>query len=234
MALELTSLTLVQNYLGDATLTSGTMNAYMNAAEAMIARHCGRYDNSGSHWLSASHTEYLNGRMDPGLQLTFTPVKGLTSVERIESASTDTDYTLTDLEVDGIAVASLSTSVYGTAGILHMRYASGRAMSLSAFANGEPYPSMFGRLGEAYPNFGDGHRRIKVVYTGGYTAAPADLALAATIWASTLYRRRSINPTVQSETLGRYSYTNADPSKMESMAVPPDVRALIDPYRKVL
>jgi hypothetical protein len=223
LALELTTLSKCQSYLSDTTLTSGVMNPFMNAAEAMLAEYVGRRDQSGNHWLSASHTEYLSGEFSDGVRLKWTPVKAVTSVERVESATTDTDYTLTDLAVDGKPISGLSSDP-GTVGILHLRACAGAPMTLAMFAAGYPY---------AASSFYGGYKRIKVVYTGGYSAAPADASLAATALAATLYRRKSMNPTVESENFGRYGYTNKKGDEL-TQAIPPEVASLVDHYRRIL
>lgn len=229
MALELTTLALVQAYTGDSTLTSGALNPFMNAAEAMIAKACGRFDASGNHWLSASHTEYFDGEWSDAVRLNFTSVSAITSVAQTTGPSSSITIALTDLSIDGIAIADLSTSNRAHQGILALRYACGAPMSLSAFNAGLDYP---GYLNNGQ-NLGGGRKRIKVVYTGGYASAPADLSLAATILAVTLYRRKSVNPTIQSETLGRYSYTNKQGEDSREV-FPPEVDAILANYRSPL
>ena len=222
---ELTTTTLVGAYLNDASLGTA-LTTYVAAAEAFIARICGRYDLAGNHWLSASRVEYLDGNNWPAVFLKFTPITAVASVSLVTSSSTTSSYTLTELEVDGIAIADLTTSLAGMQGRLGLR--SVVLSSPAAWDAGwnPPYSPMWDRS----PNFGGGRNRVKVTYTGGYTTAPADLALAATMAAATMYRSKDTDYSKKSEGLGEYSYTNADAALVAQMG--PQFEALIAPYRR--
>jgi len=51
---------------------------------------------------------------------------------------------------------------------------------------------------------------LKIVYTAGYSAIPDDLAQIATEVAASIYASARVNPALQSEQIGDYSYTVAD------------------------
>ena len=232
MALELTSVALIQDYLGDTTVSSATLTVIANAAESSIARYCGRYSAvSLAHWLSASRVEYIDGESFPHILLKYTPITAISAVVITTGATTTQSITLTDLECDGIPIASLTAgeTTQGNEGRVGFR-ANASGPCASWWDYGLPQPSILqGRNGT--PNFGNGRKRVKVSYTGGYAAAPGDLSFAATAYAAFLYRQQSRDASVQSESLGQYSVSY---STSNGVSMPDSVADLIAPYVRML
>jgi hypothetical protein len=74
------------------------------------------------------------------------------------------------------------------------------------------HPAVLWDLGYAMsdrPEFPDGRKNVVVTYRAGYATVPVDLAQAAIETAAFLFRNSTQTPGMQSETLGRYSYTRA-------------------------
>lgn len=194
---ELATVALVRSYLGDATADSTMVQAAIDAAETAIARECGRFDPGGSHWLTASHTEYIDGECAKDILLTFTPITAVASIDIINAAGSATSVTLTNVECDGLPISGLAAGTPGRVGRIGWRSYPGPVT-----------PESFGAaLDQSGPGWGAGSQRVKVVYTGGFATAPADLVQAAVIYAAQMYRDKDINLGVQSESLGDYSYT---------------------------
>jgi len=63
----------------------------------------------------------------------------------------------------------------------------------------------------AEPRFPSGFLNIGVTYTGGYSPIPADLKMACYRLTDLAYSARGRNFALASESLGQYSYSNADP-----------------------
>lgn len=227
MALELTSVALFRNYIGDQSADSTLVTTFLNAAEQMIAKSCGRFDPAGAHWISASHTERIDGEWSPDILLKFTPVTAISSVVVTTSASGSYTVDTTLLEMDGIAIASLSTGTSaGVTGRLGYRN-NGFGSTKAWFDTGIQEPSLL----SVAPNFGGGGNRVVVAYTGGYAAAPDDLILAANILAASMYRARTRDSSLKSEQLGDYSYTLDTQS---GAGIPAEVESIIGNYRRIL
>ncbi len=232
MALELTTVALIQDYLQDTTISSATLTVLANAAEATIGRYCGRYSAVAlAHWLSSSRVEYIDGESFPHVLLKWTPITAISAVVITTGATTTQSITLTDLECDGIAIASLAAgeTTQGNEGRVGFRAtAIGPIASWWDYGLAQPSP-LFARSG--IPNFGGGRKRVKVSYTGGYAAAPGDLSLVATMLAAKLYREQSRDPSINSRTLGDYSETfgrSQDEEMLGSLA------AMLSPYVRYL
>jgi len=222
MALELNAVSAVVAWTG-ASSADATIIA--NGVEARIGQYCNRMTQGvgvGTIWSSGTRTEYLTGELSDGLMLKWTPITAVASVTLITSNGVTSDYTLTDLTVDGIEIADLGT-VNARVGRLQLRagvrlwdsqYAAARTARVTA------------------PNFGEGRNRIKVVYTGGYSTVPDDLKLAALELCKSVYSAKSINATLQSESLGNYSYTNQTGGEVtQSEFIMGNVRDLLQNYR---
>lgn len=220
---ELTTLALVRSYLGDPTADATLTQAAIDAAEDRIARECGRFDEAaGAHWLSASRTEYLDGEWSKDVLLTFTPITAVATVSIINSATAATSVTLTDLECDGIPIASLAAGTPGRVGRLGLRqYSVGS--SAAAYASGLDF------LGDGFQG---GSQRVKVTYTGGYATAPKALAQAAMVYAAQLCRDAARDSSIKSESLGDYSVTFADAAGAADL--PPAVSSLIRNYKRLV
>ena len=221
--MELTTVALLRTELDDTTsaLSTAELTEKIEAAEDQIALYCNRKDptGNGAHWLSASRTEDVAGDYKTAMGLVFTPITAVASITIQTSASTSFTVTLTDVTVDNIAVASLSTSRPGHAGIVRYRRGGWPWAGWPCQVMGTVIPVRCG--------FGD--TPITIAYTGGYSAAPPALKRAATELAAIYYRNKTTNPTLQSETLGSYSYTNRSGS--DTAADPlANVKSLLEPY----
>lgn len=206
---ELTSVATVQAYLGDTSISSSLLTTFIDAAEASIARYCGRCDTpSGNHWLTHTRIEFLDGEWSASAMLKFTPITAVSAVSIILGNASTQTVALTNLTMDGKEITDLSASNPGLIGKLGWRY--GTSASVFNFEYGLPYPGQYdlGVYG-TWGAFGGGFKRVKAEYTGGFASAPADLALAATMLSAEAYRDRTLNPSLQSERLGDYQYVRA-------------------------
>jgi hypothetical protein len=207
MAFELTAVSAVQAYLGDASITSAVLTPIINAAEAVIARRCNRYDETqqGSHWLTAARIQYIDGEWSDYVQLKFTPVTGITEIAVIYGPSSTQVQTLTNFTCDGREISGLGATTPASKGKLVMRFSN----VAYAWSVGLPYYDYAVDLGiyGVWSAFSGGYQRVRVTYTGGFASAPADLARAATMLSAEMYRSQTRNMSVKSETLGDYSVT---------------------------
>lgn len=202
---ELTTTAIVQSYLDNTSADATLLTMMIGAAEAEIARLCGRWEIAGNFWLTAAHTERFDGEDAKNVLLRFTPVTAISSVNITTGASSSVSVTLTNLECDGIAIASLSATVAGLVGRLGWR-TGGTAITSDWFGQGYPENTVLPMRDQ--PNWGSGESSVVVAYTGGYaTVAPIyDLQFAATVIVAAMYRNRSRDPSLQSEHFGDYSY----------------------------
>lgn len=227
---ELTTPAKVQDYLGDSTLTSGQVTPYIDAAERLIAHACDRLDPSGNHWLSASHVERIDGEHFPHVLLRFTPVTAIASVAITSDASSSVSIPLTELECDGIAIASLGSNSPATTGRLGYRASAAGGSLTTWWDAGLPMPNWAWSVRS--PNFGGGRSRVVVTYTGGYASAPADLAMAATILAAEMWRAKGRDPDLVSQTLGQFSQTYRQGKDQDTSLG--SVYSLIRPYMRTV
>lgn len=186
----------------DLAVLSGMCNRVCNA-NGILAGIC----NRPLGFLSAAQVEYFNGDWNDRFVLTYTPISATPApviTSNDQTVSTDV-YTI--INSSGIVGMKTSASVLWQSGAM-----------LSA------YPPNT-RMG--WPNFGEGFQVIEATYTGGYGATPIPGALtqAALELVGTLYRRKSRDPTLQSETLGDYAYTTAG-----NMSWPDFIQYLKDTY----
>jgi len=75
--------------------------------------------------------------------------------------------------------------------------------------------------------FGKGQQNIQIVYTGGYTDIPEDVAYGATEWISKLYHRRD----KKRWNVGSTSKGDISTSYVAIGTMPDDVKEFINPYR---
>lgn len=230
--LELCTVSGVVAWTGAST-TNATIIA--QAVERRIANYCGRRTEDGeATWARAERVEYLSGELHAGVLLKWTPIDAVTSVKIITGSGagagseTYTDIDLAGLALDGIAISDLSAADYAAqVGYLHYRN------------TGQYWDSTYlsaRQLRIPPGNFGGGRQRVKVVYTGGYASSakpvPDDLKLAALILCKSIHDAKSINGTLQSESLGNYSYTNATGSDVTASETSMGaVKDLLQPYR---
>lgn len=233
MALELCTVTGVVAWTGAST-TDATIIAA--AVERRIANYCGRRTETGEGaWARGSRVEYLSGELSDGVLLKWTPIDAITSVKIISGATasaaseTYTSVDLTTLALDGIAISDLATADYAAQkGLLHYRN------SHVQFWDSDFLQATRSRV--TLSNFGEGRWKIKVNYTGGYASTakpiPDDLKLAALVLSKSIYSAKSVSATLQSESLGNYSYTNATSSDASgNELLMGNVRDLLQSYR---
>lgn len=206
--------------------TTAIITNVLAGVEARIANYLGRKQPPGVlRFEDTAYTEYYDGELSDGILLKMTPIVGVTSVTLISNNTTSSAYTLTDLTVDGIEIASLSASP-ALVGRLQMR--GGSYMWDSDYLSSR-------HVRVPVPNFGSGRNRIKVVYTGGWTTIPDDLKLAALQACKNVVDRKEVSSTLASETLGNYSYTNVTSSSSDDTSGPEwafgGVLDLLKPYQ---
>lgn len=224
---ELTTTSAVSYYIAGDNSLATALTTHLAAAEDAIAQFAMRRDLAGVNWLAGSRTEYLDGEIAQSVLLKWTPINAITSVDIITSATTTYTYTLTDLEMDGLPIASLSATVTGQVGRLGLRNTF--LTNTLGWQSGTNVGIPWGRF--SIPNFGSGRKRVKVVYNGGYqtNAIPPSLIQAAKQLTAQLYYNRTRDPTIKSTTLGQFSesYGSAFIAGIHLGAV----ESLIMPYR---
>jgi hypothetical protein len=72
------------------------------------------------------------------------------------------------------------------------------------------------------------HRSILIDYTAGYATIPADVEMATLSVAARVYRNRTRDSSVASESLGGYSYSTRSLAEIED-----DEKRMLAPYRRV-
>lgn len=72
------------------------------------------------------------------------------------------------------------------------------------------------------------YRALLIEYTAGYSTIPYDVAQACLMVASRLYKGRTRDEGIQSESLGGYSYTLRGTDELDA-----DAKSLLDPYKRV-
>lgn len=88
-----------------------------------------------------------------------------------------------------------------------------------------------------YSYFPKGSRTVKVSYTAGFAEIPEDIQMGVALWVAHLFATGSKNQVKASETIGKYSYTNASGSTSsfnpQFASYPPDdARKFLAAYRK--
>ena len=201
MAAELTSVTLVKSQLGITASTYDTILGTLSInAERLMANMVDRRDDSSgmvgttSSWLSASHTQNIPGAIWNAVQLRYWPVTTITSVLIYTSVSSSTTLGsyLYRIDQDTRTLRFLGQQpVAWDGGFIAADY---------------PYAVQTIQTVNSYPY-------TAVAYTGGFTAGsiPDDLEQAATELTCQMFLRRKRDASLQSETLGKYSYTAGDP-----------------------
>jgi len=189
--------TQVKSYLGITSTDYDTILATLClAGKKKIYNLCNRPDG----FFTGTWTQVNDGEQADRLVLTNTPITSITSISLIGygGASTAIDsstYTFNPLN----GVVGFRDSVQG-------RFYNGWP------SPGRDYAPMDGwRTGSE--NFGYGFRNVSTVYVGGYTndaALPEDLVQGATEYVAWMFRMRTRDPSLKSENLGHYGYTNAD------------------------
>jgi hypothetical protein len=88
------------------------------------------------------------------------------------------------------------------------------------------------KYGKWLPSTGrlpDGRQSLLVEYVGGFTTVPDDLVQACLVVASRLFRNRSKDSSISTESLGDYSYSFRNKAEEEA-----EIRMLLEGYRKII
>jgi hypothetical protein len=172
------------------TAQDALLTVLVDAVSMEVRRWCDRNLTNGFE--SVSRTERYDGTGEQTIQLIEWPVASITSV---------TVYT-----ADGTTEV-LDSSTYrvnGDSGVLSRIDPKRARFPVTAFGTVQATFS-------TQPWFEDGFDNVQVVYTGGYATIPADLKMACYRLTDLAYSARGRNFGIQSESLGGYSYTNANP-----------------------
>lgn len=208
---ELTSVADVKTYGGIVGATDDTLlGVLLDAAEQSIRDYCNRPDG----WASDAFTETLDGSGVNTFVVTNVPVAASPApVVKVYYSTTNSE-----------TIANTMYRFNPATG--EFQYIANTEMRFE-FGGGCDYGDL-----HRYPAWPEGFQNIGVEYTGGYTVIPAALAQAAkdaTLW---LYWNRRNNKEMQSESIGAYSYTRWTPQPGQTL--PPQVTALLNPYRRKL
>ena len=165
----------------DAELT-----VMLGVAEAAIQRYCGRT------FTSATFTDVVNGTGTEALVVRNPPITSITSIKSVDN--------------DGTAGDAWATSSYKLAsddsGVIH-RLPYGRPGRIQF----DSFGAMAGSGYQSAAVFPEGVENIQVIYVGGYATIPEDIKWAEWTVVDDLLSERGQDATMQSETLGSYSYT---------------------------
>ena len=163
-----------------------------------IRQFCGRDLTNGFE--SATRTEIYSGPDDAMIQLREWPITSITSVtQRYAGGSTQVLPSTTYR-------ADTDTGLLSRIDVTRGRFASFTATYLGQA--GDFLPS---------PRFEEGFGNFSIVYVGGYATIPGGLQKAACLLADMLFNGRGADQSLQSESLGQYSYTRADASRVEEI-----------------
>jgi len=168
----------------------------LDGVSAEVRRWCDRNLTNGFE--SVSRTERYDGTGEQTINLIEWPVTAITSV-KVYSASGDYE----TLDADTYRV-NADSGVLSRIDPVRARFPT------TAFGTVESQFSV-------QPWFPEGFDNIEVVYTGGYATTPADLEMNVWRLMDLAYAARGRNFGLQSESLGQYSYTNMDPSKVNAI-----------------
>lgn len=173
------------------TAQDALLTVLVDAVSMEVRRWCDRDLTNGFE--SASRTEYYSGTGEETIQLLEWPVASVASVTiRYAGGTTET-------------VDADTYRVDGTSGVLSRIDAVRTRYPVTSFGT---IDNMFG----AEPRFPHGFNNIGVTYTGGYATIPSDLKMACFRMVDLAYSARGRNFALASESLGQYSYSNADPA----------------------
>lgn len=210
--MALTTLSSVKSYLGITGSDEDTLlNTFITQATAVINKYCLRTLEA------AAYTEYYEGNGRPELVLRQYPINSLTSIH-----------------VDDDGYYAQGSGAFGSGDLLTegvdytYRSGSGIVYRIGSVWPARTFKSGSDLVGQRIPGYGN----IKVIYNGGYSTVPDDLALAANMLISTLRRGAGNGGNFKSESLEYYSYTLAD-NEDEKQRIG-TVMSILSKYRKKL
>ncbi len=172
-----------------------------------------------------------NGALAPGVTLTRTTTAGTTSTNTLTFA-TYPDTTSLVAAINAITGYSATVTTAMRCAQLHPR-AGGDIKMATVVLTGVNVSSEFvydSYLGivtirqDAFPTMGQHHARFPsalqstlIEYSAGYTAVPDDIHQACLVIAGTMYLSRKSDTSLQSESLGDYSYSMASADSSRAM-----------------
>ena len=188
------AITTTSEYKSYAGITSSAFDTQIGTllavAQEMIEDACGR---PAGGFESATWTQDVNGF---GTELIFVPcwpVSSITSISYIDDSG-------------GLTALDSTSYRAGDGGLLTRTGVSrGRV-------TGDPFATVLDQTPyEVSPQFSEGKKNYRVVYSGGYGTIPQRLKMA--VWRLTDTMRANIgqDPTITGESIGDYSYTK-DPA----------------------
>jgi len=163
-----------------------------------IRDYCSRSESNGFE--SATRTEYYSGPDDAIIQLRERPVTSITSVTQTYAGGGTTVLDSSSYRVDA------DSGLLSRIDVQRGRFASYSASYLGQ--GGDFKPS---------PRFEEGFNNFTVVYVAGYATIPGALQKATCLLADMLFNGRGRDLSLQSETIGQYSYTLADQTKVDAI-----------------
>jgi hypothetical protein len=163
-----------------------------------IRAYCGRADSNGFE--TATRTEYHGGTDDGTIQLTEWPITSITSITQTYAGGS------TQVLDSGTYRVDAASGLVSRIDVVRGRFASYNSTYLGQ--GGDFQPS---------PRFEEGFNNYTVVYVGGYATIPGALQKATCLLADILFNGRGRDSSIQSETIGQYSYTLADATRVDQI-----------------
>lgn len=205
----LTTVAAAKDELGIAALDTSQdtyLETLINRSSSAIERFCNR-----SFYRDAATVENLEGYGGMKLVVSRTPIVSITSIAYNGAALDAATYEIHD--ADAGIIRFLGPILWTTVVLPNIKR-------------------------DAYP--GEERKLYRVTYAGGYTipsggayTLPEDLVEACLLAVVDRFRRKGRDPSVQSERLMSYSVSYAnDPETLET-GLPPAVRGLLAPWRRV-
>lgn len=200
--MPLTSTAALKLHLGlTGTGEDAFLDQLLAGVEAGVLLYLGRNIES------AAATEYYDGSGREALALRRRPVTAVASVY---------------LDSDG--VYGQQSGAFASDTLLTV----GDDYGTRNLEENERNPALLVRRGGVWPV---GAGNIKVTYTAGYTTVPADIALAVHMTCAVIRESKTNGLPMQSETLGRYSYSLLAGSSQETELT--SARSILNRYREV-
>lgn len=217
MGLSLTTLEEIRDYTGIASgqIADDVLGRMAEAAEKFIGRKCNRPDG----FVTATHTEVVNGRGVDYVYVLNSPITSITSIKTIDTSSTKTtiDATLYTFETDYSGkISAIHPSPNSHVG----RFEAGLPIETSRRVRQGLFPDGLHR------------KNIEVIYVGGYAetaGVPEDLSQAVISLTKMLADAIEIDDNLASETLGAHAWAARAMSEFDN-GLPPFIASMIQPY----
>lgn len=170
----------------------------LGMSSAFVRRMCGRDLTNGFE--SATRTETYSGTDETTIQLREWPITSVTSVTQLWAGGSSEVLDSNTYRVDA------DTGLLSRIDVWRNRFASVRTDGSMVVGTWKPEP-----------HYAEGFLNFSVVYEGGYGTIPADLHQAVCQLTDILYASRGRDVSLQSENLGQYSWSAADPVKLNQI-----------------